>query len=1398
MHQSSFHIITRFRQLVDKHFTGCPISILDVGSYGVNGTYKEIFADTTRYTYTGLDVNPGPNVDYVPADPYAWPELADESFDVIVSGQAFEHIEYPWLIIEEMSRVLKKNGLIGIVAPSRGPEHKYPVDCWRYYPDAFRALAKWASLDVIETKTNWGKSGFNDGSDQWGDTFCMLTKSATHHAASKQEKKSRPAARTQNSNNPLTPSKQDSYYGFARPDVIETVIQNHLPTGKILEIGCAGGLTGKNLKERLPVQSYTGIDISAEAAQIARQHLDQVIVADIEQTDLASEHGLAKNDFDLLLALDVLEHLYNPWDALAELSAFVKPGGYVVSSLPNIQNISILQDLTAGQWPYQDAGILDATHLRFFTLEEAKKLFTGSGLVIKDIRRVLNPSIDAKTLKEAGNRIHKGKLALNELSKEEVLNFFTYQYIMVAQKPGATGKNKEGSSPNAEPGRTLLPKFEQIDFITQMTSIVILTYNELSVTKECVQSIRRHTPENHEIIFVDNGSKDGTVKWLKSQIQQNENYRFIENEKNLGFAKGCNQGIEASRGEYILLLNNDVVVADGWLAGLLKCHSHAPDAGIVGPMTNNISGLQKIMNDDYHSVKDLEHFAAKFEKQYRDRRIPLRRIVGFCMLFKRTLVEKIGLLDESFGTGNFEDDDLCLRAELAGHQNYIAGDVFIHHYGSRSFIANKINYRAAMSGNRQIIEKKWTLSVASPEGRKLAVMKAMDMANNFYHRGKTDQAVEALIHCIRLTPEAEDIYYALCRIFIESKRFSEAQEVIDSMPETVKNSLKGMEFAGYIKEGLGLDHEADLLADKILAMDPAYAPALNLKGALAFKNDDKEKARALFQKATQADPGYGEPYTNLGIVTWGMDQKEESFSYLQRGFILSPTIPDISSPYYSVAVSLGKFADVENDFRDASRLYPNNRNILFLLIDALIQQEKFSSAMTEIENALEIFGLDDGTLNAALTIREKIGPREIKKGDKKNSLSVCMIVKNEEKHLLRCLKSVRDVADEIIIVDTGSTDKTKDIATVFGARVFDFPWTGDFSQARNESLRHASGSWILIMDADEAISPLDYDQLRKEIGKGATKPAAYIVSTRNYTNNVSVVGWTANTGEYPEEASTGWVKSDKVRLYTRRDNIFFTNPVHELLENSLKSAKVAISRSKVIVHHYGKLDIKRDEQKGQDYYLLGRIKYESDPNNVKYIYELAKQAQVLKKDEEAVELWLKLLSKVESDRQSADYREIARISFGEPVAEIYMQLASAYIALECFEDALAAGRKAIETPDPRNENIHVYAHCEIIAGSPDKALQTTEDLLKKNPDYIPAQMMKAIALTLQGEKSKALDIYQALLKKGARITINLNTLARQFILQGKKEKALQMIEALFDSHIHDDETARLKNELLKS
>lgn len=147
------------------------VRVLDVGSYDVNGNYRMLFSGMD-VEYIGLDVAAGPNVDYVPKNSYKWDELEDESFDFVISANAFEHIEYPWLTICEIYKKLKKGGFACILAPNSIHEHRYPVDCYRYFSDGFRALAKWGGFDVIDVTVSgvpdenvsaeWYAAGHND------------------------------------------------------------------------------------------------------------------------------------------------------------------------------------------------------------------------------------------------------------------------------------------------------------------------------------------------------------------------------------------------------------------------------------------------------------------------------------------------------------------------------------------------------------------------------------------------------------------------------------------------------------------------------------------------------------------------------------------------------------------------------------------------------------------------------------------------------------------------------------------------------------------------------------------------------------------------------------------------------------------------------------------------------------------------------------------------------------------------------------------------------------------------------------------------------------------------------------------------------------------------------------
>jgi len=911
-------------------------------------------------------------------------------------------------------------------------------------------------------------------------------------------------------------------------------------------------------------------------------------------------------------------------------------------------------------------------------------------------------------------------------------------------------------------------------FISSLISIIILTFNELKYTRECIESIRKHTPEPHEIIFVDNASTDGTVKWLRKICQENPNYKFIENKKNLGFAKGCNQGIEASSAEYILLLNNDVIVTENWLSGMLECLNSASDTGFVGPMANNVSGPQKVLDSDYKTISRLIEFAKSFRERYRHRRISCRRIVGFCMLFRRALVDKIGLLDETFGTGNFEDDDYCLRATLAGCRNLIAGDVFIHHYGSRSFIGNRIDYGSQMSGNIKIFDEKWTgIDINTPLGQKVVAFNFIEKADVLSQQGKLDEAIAMFISGIKYAPYEKAVYYRLAEILLDAKLYKDALEAVQGMPQEMRDDLKRLEIIAYCEE---VPEEAGQLADRILAVDKDYAAALNLKGIIAYKQGDNAAAADFFGKAITSDPGYGEPYTNLGILKWDADKKEAALDRLEKGFILSPTLKDNITLYHTAITELAQFARAEQLFKDAKELHSDNKRILFFLIDILIQQGKFDVAMHEIERAMLNMGSNEGMLAAALEIRAKVGIKEIDKAAKnKGSLSLCMIVKNEEQHLTRCLLSATPAVDEMIVVDTGSTDKTTDIARVFGARVFDFPWTNDFSEARNYSLSKASGDWVLVLDADEVISPLDYAAIEKIVKKKPAKPAAYALNTRNYTNEVNSKGWIANDRKYlREEAGTGWFPSAKVRLFVNDQRIQFQNPVHEFVEESLKKARIEVRNSDIPIHHYGRFDRDKIMAKGREYFLLGKKKIEEMKGDIQALKELAIQASELDEYVTAVELWKKVIE----------------LNRNDVIA--FLNIGYAYMKLNQYEEAFFPCCRAMELDPTMKEAALNYAGCEFIIGDVKKTISVLETLLQKEPDYPPAVALLAAAYYVDGQKEEGLRLIEKLRKKMFCCTDLFDEQTRAFMSQGRYDQALSLLEAAVKTgNVNNDTQALL-------
>lgn len=177
--------------------------------------------------------------------------------------------------------------------------------------------------------------------------------------------------------------KSQSYFRTPRREMLEFI-----PDGvnSVLEIGCGTGAFGALVKQRRGCR-YVGVELMSQAAEQARTCLDEVIVANIEQTPLPFQ----KRSFDCLVCNDVLEHLVDPWGTLRTLTDFLLPGGYVVISLPNVRFSEVVKDLVfRKRWEYVESGVLDRTHLRFFTESSVRSLLKSADLEVLQLRGI-NP-----------------------------------------------------------------------------------------------------------------------------------------------------------------------------------------------------------------------------------------------------------------------------------------------------------------------------------------------------------------------------------------------------------------------------------------------------------------------------------------------------------------------------------------------------------------------------------------------------------------------------------------------------------------------------------------------------------------------------------------------------------------------------------------------------------------------------------------------------------------------------------------------------------------------------------------------------------------------------------------------------------------------------------------------
>ena len=223
------------------------------------------------------------------------------------------------------------------------------------------------------------------------------------------------------------------------------------------------------------------------------------------------------------------------------------------------------------------------------------------------------------------------------------------------------------------------------------TSIVIPVFNKWELTEACLTSIAEHTPEPHDVVIVDNGSSDATSSELTRSA-----HTVVTNAENLGFPTAVNQGIAAATGEYVCVLNNDTEVTPGWLGALHRTLA-VPGTELVGPRSNEITGLQRVPDaPSMDEPADAHRWARDWIDSAGERSWQIARLVGFCMLARRSTFESIGGFDQGFGIGNYEDDELGNRIQSAGGALRVADGSVVLHHGSATFRLLGLDYAAVM------------------------------------------------------------------------------------------------------------------------------------------------------------------------------------------------------------------------------------------------------------------------------------------------------------------------------------------------------------------------------------------------------------------------------------------------------------------------------------------------------------------------------------------------------------------------------------------------------------------------------------------------------------------------------------------------------------------------------
>jgi len=644
-------------------------------------------------------------------------------------------------------------------------------------------------------------------------------------------------------------------------------------------------------------------------------------------------------------------------------------------------------------------------------------------------------------------------------------------------------------------------------------TIIIPSFNELDLLTACISSVFRNT-KDFQLIVVNNGSSDNTRNYLEFLVGSYPNVLAAHLDKNMGFAQAINTALPKSQGDYIILLNNDTLVTPGWADNMVSCIPKAEKffdcspIALVGPVSNNAGGDQVIETDKYQ-VSQIDNAAIDHHKEYKDSMTLSGFLSGFCLLFKREVYDTIGLLDTKFKIGGWEDNDYLLRAYLAGFKSVIDRSTFIHHYGQTTLNKLKDPYPPVYFSNQLYFYSKY---FSDSKKKLITICRARNASEYLRHylRSTSIYSDEIIVLLDRTTDYSAEI----CKKYVKVTEVIEMDSNFDEYRDRNILLQKAREHdADWI---LSLDSD-EILEDSFtyeyahLLMQPLNPEILSYD--FNFRN--------FFNGQThfRCDGVFGNMH---GARMWRVLPKQKIRSLGHSGLHCThgPQFP----PFYIRPVR----ARIKHYGYDTPKKCQDKYN-WYTKIDP--DPDKLSTGPEGYKHLIS-------PSYSLVKWRENC------------SVSLCIIAKNEEINLFNLLSQYYSFFDDLVVVDTGSTDRTVKIAKTFGCNVYKHKWTHDFSKARNFAKSKCTTDWILFLDPDEQIDVRDFPFLYRLL---EDSPDAYLFQVFNYLKDGSIA------------------YSDNVRLLRNIPEIYFSNYVHENISKSVSEFHLNVGISPVNIRHYGYL-----------------------------------------------------------------------------------------------------------------------------------------------------------------------------------------------------------------------------------